>query len=144
MRSVHAALKPGGRVLLVDFYRDPSKMVSHEGKWALEHIRADKAVFVQEVCAAGFRVVAIAYPRAPEQPFPDPVVSVMRAVVWAHADSRASPPVAVMGESAGASSRRMSGSRRRRSSRRRRRSRAAAASAAAAVAVPLYLLCGPR
>ena len=43
--------------MLVDFYRDPARMVTHEGKWALEHIRADKAVFIEEVVAAGFRVV---------------------------------------------------------------------------------------
>ena len=32
-------------------------MVTHSGTWALEHIRADKDVFVREVCEAGFIVV---------------------------------------------------------------------------------------
>ena len=59
MRSVRAALREGGRVVLVDFWRDPSKMVVHDGQWALDHIRADRDVFVAEVKAAGFKVVAM-------------------------------------------------------------------------------------
>ena len=58
MRSVRAALREGGRLVLVDFYRDPKKMVTHEGSWALAHIRADKEVFVAEIVKAGFRMVA--------------------------------------------------------------------------------------
>ena len=58
MRSVRAALREGGRLVLVDFYRDPKKMVTHEGSWALAHIRADKDVFVAEIVKAGFRMVA--------------------------------------------------------------------------------------
>lgn len=57
MQSVRLALRPRGKVVLVDFWRDPKKMVNHSPSWALEHIRADKAVFVAEVCAAGFAVV---------------------------------------------------------------------------------------
>ena len=57
MRSVRQALRPKGRLVLCDFYRDPAKMVFHNASWALEHIRADKAVFVAEVCEAGFVVV---------------------------------------------------------------------------------------
>lgn len=58
MRSVRASLREGGRVILVDFWRDPSKMVHHGGQWALEHIRADRDTFVSEIIASGFKLVA--------------------------------------------------------------------------------------
>lgn len=58
MRALRATLRDGGRVVLVDFWRDPAKMVHHDASWALEHIRADRDVFVAEVVSCGFRVVA--------------------------------------------------------------------------------------
>ena len=39
MRSIAAALKPRGRLVLVDYDRDPSTMVQHSAQWALDHIR---------------------------------------------------------------------------------------------------------
>ena len=44
-------------MVLVDFHRDPSKMVHHDPEWALEHLRAGQEVFREEIRAAGFRVV---------------------------------------------------------------------------------------
>lgn len=51
MRSIHRALKPGGRVAIIDFIREPG--VSSE--WVLEHVRAGQDVVEQEVSACGFR-----------------------------------------------------------------------------------------
>jgi len=50
LASIHRALAPGGRVLLLDFERIPG--VTRE--WLLDHIRADKGVFRSEIEAAGF------------------------------------------------------------------------------------------
>jgi len=52
LRSIHRALKPGGRFVVVDFDRIPG--VTRE--WLMGHIRAGKDVFVSEIVDAGFRV----------------------------------------------------------------------------------------
>ena len=64
MRSVRDALTVGGRLLICDFHRDPSRVTSMPGNWALEHIRADQAAFRAEVESAGFTLVA--EPELPE------------------------------------------------------------------------------
>jgi predicted methyltransferase len=51
LASLHAALRPGGRLVVVDFERIPG--VSRE--WTLDHVRAGKDVFRAEIEAAGFR-----------------------------------------------------------------------------------------
>jgi len=51
MASIHSALKPGGRLVVVDFERVEG--VSTE--FALQHIRAGKEVFTAEIEANGFR-----------------------------------------------------------------------------------------
>jgi ubiquinone/menaquinone biosynthesis C-methylase UbiE len=48
--SLARALRPGGRLVVVDFERIPG--VSRE--WVLDHVRADKATFRSEIEAAGF------------------------------------------------------------------------------------------
>lgn len=53
LASMHAALVPGGRLIVVDFDRIPG--VSRE--WLLEHVRADKATVRGEIEAAGFRFI---------------------------------------------------------------------------------------
>ncbi|GJM23067.1 MAG: methyltransferase [Planctomycetota bacterium] len=50
LASLHRALRPGGRLLLLDFERVPG--VSRD--WMLEHVRAGKLEFAGEVEAAGF------------------------------------------------------------------------------------------
>ena len=53
MTSIHRALRPGGRVVVVDFYRIEG--VSPE--WVLNHVRAGQEVFRKEIESAGFRLV---------------------------------------------------------------------------------------
>jgi ubiquinone/menaquinone biosynthesis C-methylase UbiE len=53
MASIHRALRPGGRVVLVDFKRIPG--VSSE--WVLNHVRAGQEVFTKEILSAGFKVL---------------------------------------------------------------------------------------
>lgn len=50
LSSVFRALKPGGRLILIDFNRIPG--VSRD--WLIGHVRAGKEVFQAEVIAAGF------------------------------------------------------------------------------------------
>jgi len=64
MRSLRDALCEGGRVLVCDFHRDPSRVTSMPPEWALEHIRADQATFRAEIERAGFHLVAS--PELPE------------------------------------------------------------------------------
>jgi FkbM family methyltransferase len=53
MTSIHRALRPAGRVVVVDFHRIEG--VSSE--WVLNHVRAGQEVFRKEIEAAGFRLV---------------------------------------------------------------------------------------
>lgn len=50
MNSIRAAMRPGGRLYVVDFERIPG--VSRE--WTLGHVRADKQTFTAEIVDAGF------------------------------------------------------------------------------------------
>jgi len=54
MRSIHQALRPGGRVIVIDFERIPG--VSRE--WTLEHVRAGKETFIEEIRSSGFELTA--------------------------------------------------------------------------------------
>ena len=53
LASIHAALRPGGELVVLDFVREPG--VSRE--WILDHVRAGEAVVRQEIEAAGFTFV---------------------------------------------------------------------------------------
>jgi ubiquinone/menaquinone biosynthesis C-methylase UbiE len=53
MASMHRALRPGGRVVLVDFKRIPG--VSSE--WVLNHVRAGQEAVTKEILSTGFKVV---------------------------------------------------------------------------------------
>ncbi len=50
--SIHRALRPGGKLVVVDFERIPG--VSRE--WILGHVRCGKEVVIEEVTAAGFEL----------------------------------------------------------------------------------------
>lgn len=49
--SLHRALKPGGRVVVIDFHRIEGK----SSAWALKHVRAGQAVFEREIASCGFK-----------------------------------------------------------------------------------------
>jgi len=51
MKSIHRALRPGGRVVLVDYRRIPGKST----EWVLGHVRAGQEVVEKEITACGFR-----------------------------------------------------------------------------------------
>mmetsp|Transcript_20098 Transcript_20098/g.58780 ORF Transcript_20098/g.58780 Transcript_20098/m.58780 type:complete len:150 (+) Transcript_20098:651-1100(+) len=46
-----------GRLVIVDFHRDPARVKSHTEEWVLRHLRADQATFRQEVLTSGYRLV---------------------------------------------------------------------------------------
>jgi predicted methyltransferase len=50
LASIHAALRPGGRWVVLDYDRIPGVSSS----WLLEHLRLDKAQAIAEITAAGF------------------------------------------------------------------------------------------
>jgi precorrin-6B methylase 2 len=53
LASIHRALRPGGRLILIDFRR----VEGQSTEWVLNHVRAGQEVFTKEIVAAGFRVV---------------------------------------------------------------------------------------
>lgn len=54
LKSIHRAMRDGGKLILVDFYREPE--VSPERKqWLKGHIRAPLETFKQEIIDAGFK-----------------------------------------------------------------------------------------
>jgi ubiquinone/menaquinone biosynthesis C-methylase UbiE len=48
--SLHRAVKPGGRVVVIDFHRIQGK----SSDWTLKHVRAGQEVFEKEIVSAGF------------------------------------------------------------------------------------------
>lgn len=53
LASIHRALRPGGRLVVIDFERIPGR----SSTWVLGHVRADKAQVKREIEAAGFRLL---------------------------------------------------------------------------------------
>jgi ubiquinone/menaquinone biosynthesis C-methylase UbiE len=51
MASIRQALKPHGRVIVVDFQKIPGKSTD----WVLEHVRAGQEIVEKEIVQAGFR-----------------------------------------------------------------------------------------
>ena len=50
LASIHKALKPGGRLVVVDFIREEGV----SSKWVLGHVRAGQVAVEKEIAAAGF------------------------------------------------------------------------------------------
>ncbi|HWL07817.1 MAG TPA: methyltransferase domain-containing protein [Planctomicrobium sp.] len=50
MASLHRALKPGGRVIVIDYHRIPGKTK----EWTMNHVRASQEVFESEIVQSGF------------------------------------------------------------------------------------------
>lgn len=53
LASLHRALKPGGRFVVIDYEKIPGKSSS----WVMGHVRADRASVIAEIEAAGFRLL---------------------------------------------------------------------------------------
>jgi ubiquinone/menaquinone biosynthesis C-methylase UbiE len=53
LASIHQALRSEGRVIIIDFRRDPRI----SSKWIMGHVRGNKGRVIQEIQAAGFRLV---------------------------------------------------------------------------------------
>ena len=53
LSSMHASLKPGGILIIIDFRRDPR----HSSRWVMGHVRAGKDAVIEEVTDAGFGLV---------------------------------------------------------------------------------------
>ncbi|MDY3552746.1 methyltransferase domain-containing protein [Gemmata sp. JC717] len=52
--SLHRALKPGGRVAVIDFHR----VAGQSSDWTLKHVRAGQEVFEKEITSCGFKKTA--------------------------------------------------------------------------------------
>lgn len=52
LASIHRGLKPNGALIIVDYERKAGQ----SSAWVMEHVRADKAVVIREIEAAGFRL----------------------------------------------------------------------------------------
>lgn len=55
LAGLRRGIRPGGRLVVVDFYRRPGAMPNGD---AMEHIRADQPEVIQEIEAAGFRLLS--------------------------------------------------------------------------------------
>ena len=53
LASIHSALRTGGRLIIIDFRRDPRI----SSRWVMGHVRGNKAQVIREVQAAGFRLI---------------------------------------------------------------------------------------
>lgn len=50
LASIHAALKPGGRLIIIDYEKIPGR----SSPWVLGHVRADRETVIDEITVAGF------------------------------------------------------------------------------------------
>lgn len=53
LASIHRALHRDGRLIIIDFRRDPHV----SSPWVMGHVRGNKGLVIEEVLAAGFRLV---------------------------------------------------------------------------------------
>lgn len=54
LASIHGALRRDGRLIIVDFRRQPGR----SSQWVLQHVRAGRDSVIREIRAAGFQLVA--------------------------------------------------------------------------------------
>ncbi|KAF4649761.1 hypothetical protein FOL47_001763 [Perkinsus chesapeaki] len=57
LTDIRNALKSDGRLVLVDYWRDPEKSSKADKNWVYDHLRGDKDDFVKEIIGAGFHVI---------------------------------------------------------------------------------------
>lgn len=53
LSSIHASLRAGGRLIVIDFRRDPR----HSSRWVMGHVRAGKDTVIDEITRAGFHLI---------------------------------------------------------------------------------------
>jgi predicted methyltransferase len=53
LASIHQALRPGGRLVVIDFRKEPGRSSS----WVMSHVRAGATEVIREIEAAGFRLL---------------------------------------------------------------------------------------
>ena len=53
LASIHSALRPGGRRVVIDFRRDPR----YSSRWVMGHVRAGRKTVIEEITAAGFLLI---------------------------------------------------------------------------------------
>jgi uncharacterized protein (TIGR03067 family) len=53
MASIHEALRPGGRLVLIDFHRIEGK----SSEWVLNHVRVGQEIVTREIVSSGFKKV---------------------------------------------------------------------------------------
>jgi ubiquinone/menaquinone biosynthesis C-methylase UbiE len=52
LASLHAALRPGGRLIVIDYEKIPGRSSS----WVMNHVRANRETVIAEITAAGFHL----------------------------------------------------------------------------------------
>jgi ubiquinone/menaquinone biosynthesis C-methylase UbiE len=53
LSSIHRSLRPGARLIVIDFRRDPR----HSSSWVMGHVRAGRDAVIDEITRAGFRLI---------------------------------------------------------------------------------------
>ncbi|HUT13100.1 MAG TPA: methyltransferase domain-containing protein [Thermoguttaceae bacterium] len=53
LASIHQALRPGGRLIVIDFKKEEGA----NPKWVADHVRADKKTVIEEATQAGFKLI---------------------------------------------------------------------------------------
>jgi ubiquinone/menaquinone biosynthesis C-methylase UbiE len=53
LSSIHRSLRPGARLIVIDFRRDPR----HSSNWVMGHVRAGRNAVIDEITRAGFRLI---------------------------------------------------------------------------------------
>lgn len=57
MHSIRLALRPGGRVIIIDFRLDYENMPKNRREWVTNHVRGDRATTIREIESYGFKLI---------------------------------------------------------------------------------------
>lgn len=50
LATIHRALRPGGRLIVIDFHKHPAQ----SSNWVMGHVRANRQTVIEEITSAGF------------------------------------------------------------------------------------------